>query len=82
MTTTGQEGRPLLHVVAGQATAEEVAALAAVVSALAARQRSGRSAAARQAAARRRPGWPDRAALMHAPLAPGPGAWPRSSRPR
>jgi hypothetical protein len=82
MTATGPGGRPVLHVVAGQATPEEVAALTAVVAALAARQRNGRSAAARQAAARQRPGWPDRAALMHAPLVPGPGAWPRSSRPR
>ncbi|HUY46565.1 MAG TPA: acyl-CoA carboxylase epsilon subunit [Streptosporangiaceae bacterium] len=83
MTTSQPAGHPLLEVVAGHPTAEEMAALTAVVSAAAAaRQRDARSAATRQAAAQAPGGWTDRAALLRAPLTPGPGAWRRSGRPR
>ena len=67
-----------LTVVAGQPTAEELAALtAAVIGVLAARAAGGRAAAARRPAG----GWADRARLLRAPLAPGPGGWRRSARP-
>ena len=67
-----------LTVVAGQPTAEELAALtAAVTGVLAARAAGGRAAAARRQAG----GWADRSRLLRAPLAPGPGAWRRSARP-
>jgi len=67
-----------LTVVAGQPTAEELAALtAAVTGGLAARAAGGRAAAARRPAG----GWADRARLLRAPLAPGPGGWRRSARP-
>lgn len=63
------EGRPFLQVIRGDATAEEVAALVAVLSARAA-------AAARSAAApARRSGWADRSRMMRWPLPHGPGAW-------
>ena len=74
--TSEPGGRPLFTVVSGHPSAEELAALTAVVAArLAARQR----AAAVPAAARpARSAWLDRAALTRAPLRPGPGAWLRS----
>jgi acyl-CoA carboxylase epsilon subunit len=65
---------PLLEVVAGQPTAEELAALTAALSAmLAARQR---------AASRRQPagGWADRSRLLRTPQRPGPQGWRRSAR--
>ena len=65
-------------VVAGQPTAEELAALAAALTAtLAARAVADRAAAARRPAGR----WADRANLRRAPLVPGPDAWRRSARP-
>jgi hypothetical protein len=72
-------GRPLLSVVSGHPSAEELAALTAVLAAtLAARQRA---AAAQAAAGPARSDWLDRAALTRAPLRPGPDAWRRSARP-
>ena len=66
---------PLLEVVAGQPTADEVAALTVALSAvLAARQRA---ASRRQATG----GWADRSRLLRAPLRPGPQGWRRSARP-
>jgi len=71
--------RPLFSVLSGRPSAEELAALTAVVAAkLAARQRA---AAAQEAAGPARSAWLDRAALTRAPLRPGPGAWRRSGRP-
>ena len=72
-------GRPMFSVVSGHPTAEELAALTAVVAdTLAARNR----AAAAQAAAGPAPSaWLDRAALTRTPLRPGPDAWRRSARP-
>jgi hypothetical protein len=72
-------GRPMLSVVSGHPSAEELAALTAVVAAtLAARERA---TAAQAAAGPERSAWLDRAALTRAPLHPGPGAWRRSARP-
>jgi hypothetical protein len=70
---------PMLSVLSGHPSAEELAALTAVVAAtLAARQRD----AAAQAAAGPAPSaWLDRAALTRTPLRPGPDAWRRSARP-
>ena len=72
---------PLFSVVSGRPSAEELAALTAIVAAkLAARQR----AMAAQVAAAARPAssaWLDRVALTRAPLHPGPGAWRRSGLP-
>jgi hypothetical protein len=67
--------RPVLRVIRGDATPEEVAALLAVV---AARVRSVPAAPARRAAS----AWTDRAQILRAPAAPGPGAWRRSAWPR
>ncbi len=75
--------RPMLSVLAGRPTAEELAALTAVVAAqLAARQQAARAEAARAAAAPAPSGWLDRAARCGAPHTHGPGAWRRSSLPR
>jgi Acyl-CoA carboxylase epsilon subunit len=71
------DGRPLLAVVRGDASEEEIAALVTV---LAARNR----AAGQRAAARRRPvvsAWADRSAQLRKPLRPGPGGWRASARP-
>jgi Acyl-CoA carboxylase epsilon subunit len=77
-----QGSRPLIEVTRGQPSPEEIAALSAVVSAILSR----RNRAAAEAEARRRspsrPGWPDRAARLRAPLVTGPGAWRHSTRPR
>jgi hypothetical protein len=66
---------PVLEVVAGDPSAEELAALTvALVAALAAPGPAGQSG-------RSSPGWADRSSMMNAPLRPGPGAWRRSARP-
>jgi hypothetical protein len=75
--TSEPDGQPLLSVVAGHPTAEELAALTAVVATLATRQ----LAAARSAPSPVRSAWLDRAALTRSPLHPGPDAWRRSGRP-
>ena len=63
---------PLLRVVKGDPTAEELAALTVVVAALSQRR------------ARRRPipvgGWADHADGHRRPLRPGPGGWRASGR--
>ena len=61
---------PVLRVVRGDATPEEVAALLAVVAARAARRAPPRPA---------RSGWPGHP--LRAPLHPGPGAWRASGLP-
>jgi hypothetical protein len=71
-------GRSMFSVVSGHPTAEELAALTAVVAAtLAARKRAAAQAAAGPAPS----AWLDRAALTRPPLRPGPDAWRRSARP-
>jgi hypothetical protein len=64
--------RPLLQVVRGEPTAEELSALIAVVTA--------RAATAAQPV-RKRSGWADPARRLRRPLSPGPGAWRHSARP-
>jgi hypothetical protein len=68
-------GRPLLRVVRGDATAEEIAALVVVLLA-----RSADAEASSQA--RSVSGsWADRSGQIRRPLSPGPGAWRRSALP-
>jgi len=68
-------GPPLLRVVRGDATAEEIAALVAVLV-----MRSADAEAPGQA--RSVSGsWADRSRLLRRPLSPGPGAWRRSALP-
>ncbi|WP_306368792.1 acyl-CoA carboxylase subunit epsilon [Nocardiopsis sp. CC223A] len=68
---------PHLVVVRGEPTAEEIAALTAV---LAARAAAARAAADAPAAPERPSAWRDRARGLRAPLRPGPGAWRTSLR--
>ena len=65
--------RPLLRVVRGEPSDEELAALTAVLLG---------AAAARAADSPRRSAWADRSAGMRRPLYPGPGAWRASALPR
>jgi len=65
-----EDKRPLLRVVKGEPTAEELAALTAVVLSLG----SGEAAAAEKPTARH---WIRRQQLQLAPK-PGPGSWKRS----
>ena len=65
--------RPVLRVVRGEPTAEELAALVAVLGA--------RSAGGAPPPAAARSAWSDPAGLVRRPLAHGPGRWTRSSRP-
>jgi len=65
---------PLLRVVRGEPTAEELAALVAVLAA--------RAAASARPERRWRSGWADPATRPRAPLRPGPLAWRRSALPR
>jgi acyl-CoA carboxylase epsilon subunit len=64
---------PLLRVVRGEPTAEELAALTVVVAAL-----------SRQRRPRRRPtpvgAWASRADVVRTPLQPGPGGWRAAGR--
>lgn len=70
---TTPDGAPVLRVVRGAPTAEEIAALVAV---LAARP------AAPPAAVAPRPAWRDLAARLGPPAAPGRGGWRGSALPR
>jgi len=72
---TNDEGRPVLRVIRGDATPEEIAALLAVVTA---RARAVAEPPPRRATA----AWSDRALTMRAPAAPGPEAWRASAWPR
>jgi Acyl-CoA carboxylase epsilon subunit len=71
-TPPAENGRPLLRVVKGDPTPEELAALVAVVAA--------RAAASAEPPPAAPSGWADRAAAVRRPLAVGPGAWARSGR--
>ena len=70
-----------LRVVRGEPTAEELAALTAVLAKLQTRSILNASTA-QSAQPARGCGWRDRGALIGAPLQPGPGAWRRSGLPR
>jgi Acyl-CoA carboxylase epsilon subunit len=65
---------PVLRVIRGDATPEEIAAVVAVLLA--------RSAASEAPPARPTPSaWADRSRLLRRPVHPGPGAWRRSGLP-
>jgi len=66
--------RPLLRVVRGEPSDEELAAVTAVLLAAAAR--------AEEPPPARRSAWADRSALMRRTPYPGPGAWRASAMPR
>jgi hypothetical protein len=74
---TAHENPPHLVVVRGEPTAEELAALTAVLSARAAAARAAAEAPAEPAPAS---GWRDRSRGLRSPLRPGPGAWRLSLR--
>ena len=67
-------GEPLLRVVRGDASPQEIAALVAVLAA--------RQAVADEPAEPTPSAWSDRSAQLRYPLSPGPGAWRRSALPR
>ena len=67
-------GEPLLRVVRGDASPQEIAALIAVLLA-------ARPADADVAPEPARSAWSDRSALLRRPVHPGPGAWRHSALP-
>jgi hypothetical protein len=67
---------PYLRVVRGDATPEEIAALVATLSALAAARASAAPQAPPRASA-----WTGRSRSLRPPVHPGPGAWRRSALP-
>ena len=73
---TGSESvepaRPLLRVVRGEPTPEELAALVTVVAA--------RASGGTEPEPVRSSAWADRSVSLRQPLQPGPGAWVRSAR--
>ena len=73
--TVPQDSAPLVRVVAGDPTPEE---LAAVVAVLAARGAAGGGAAED---GRSRSGWTDRTRGVRAPVHPSPGGWRASAFP-
>ncbi len=66
---------PVLRVVRGEPTDDEVAALVTVVAALAARSAAGVTEPPRSQ-------WRNRARNIRPPIGPGPGAWRASGLPR
>ncbi|MGH1563430.1 acyl-CoA carboxylase subunit epsilon [Mumia sp. DW29H23] len=76
---TGRDSTPLLRVVKGDPTPEELAALVAVV---AARGAAAAAAAASSAQPRRRSAWGDPALATRPPHHHGPDGWRRSAFPR
>jgi hypothetical protein len=72
------DGAAFLQVVRGDATAEEIAALVATLTAVAA-ARSRAAEAAKPAPVRTN--WNAQARLLRAPVRPAPGGWRRSALP-
>ncbi|HEU5388852.1 MAG TPA: acyl-CoA carboxylase subunit epsilon [Streptosporangiaceae bacterium] len=66
--------RPLLRVVRGDPTPEEIAALVAVLAARGGDQASSQPRSVKNA-------WSDRSRSLRRPLFPGPGAWRNSGLP-
>ena len=64
---------PVLRIVSGNPSAEELAALVAVLSAAGVDDSAG-------GGNRHTPGWVDHAAAVHAPAHSGPGGWRASAR--
>ena len=75
MARSADDERPLLRVVRGDATPEEIAALVAVLM-----THAGVTEAPGPARSVRN-SWADRSRLLRRPLFPGPGAWRRSALP-
>jgi hypothetical protein len=76
--TEATAGAPYLSVVRGDATAEEIAALVATLTAVAAARGAVAAPAERQPPARN---WNSRARLMRSPVHPSAGGWRRSALP-
>jgi hypothetical protein len=70
MSSDAAGRRPVLSVVRGTATDEEVAALVTVIGVLAGAGNASESRADASTSA-----WSDRSAGLRRPLQPGPGAW-------
>ena len=68
--------QPMLRVIHGDATPEEIAAIVSVL-AVRARRAAGAGAPARQLST-----WADKGRLLREPLAPSLGGWRRSAFPR
>jgi hypothetical protein len=75
MSPAEEPGRPVLRLVRGDATAEEIAALLAVISAGTGGSETATKPTVTSA-------WTDRATLMPRPSAAGPGGWRASAWPR
>jgi hypothetical protein len=77
MPADGQQGadRPVLMVIRGDASAEEIAAVAGALNVAGRREGGG------PPRPRRVGGWADRSAMLRKPLRPGPQAWQASGRP-
>jgi hypothetical protein len=73
---TRSADRPVLRVVRGDATPEEIAALVAVLMTRAAPDDARPLRPVRPSST-----WADRSRLLRRPLRPGPGAWCRSGLP-
>jgi hypothetical protein len=73
----GSASGPVLKVVAGDPSAEELAALTVALSAVLAARGGPAVQPGRDAS-----GWADRSRMMGAPPSPGPDAWRRSAWPR
>ncbi|GAA3750474.1 acyl-CoA carboxylase subunit epsilon [Salinactinospora qingdaonensis] len=78
MSTAEPDAAPLLQIVRGDATAEEIAALTA---ALTVRAQAAGDQAGTDATRTPRSAWKDRSALLRGHPRPGPGAWRRSFHP-
>jgi hypothetical protein len=77
----GRPEGPLLAVVRGDASAEEIAALTAVLAARSAAAARLAAASAGTGRGGRAFGWASRRAMLRKPLSHGPGAWRASARP-
>ncbi|HUB22451.1 MAG TPA: acyl-CoA carboxylase subunit epsilon [Streptosporangiaceae bacterium] len=76
-TVVADPDRPVLRVVRGDATPEEIAAVVAVLLSRSAAASGGGAPPARPAPS----AWADRSRQLRRPLFPGPDAWRRSARP-
>jgi len=75
MPLSAGDDQPILRVVRGDATAEEIAALVAV---LLARSADAEASGPARSVSR---SWSDRSGQIRRPLSPGPGAWRGSALP-
>jgi hypothetical protein len=78
-----QPGQPLLRVIRGDASTEEIAAILAVLAV----RRDAACAVAEAAASRTTPAqvrsaWSDKSRQLRAPMFPSPDGWRRSALPR